>query len=169
MGALCAPIFFRKEVNMKRTRYLTQGAILAALYVALTFAQNWIWPGSASMAIQFRIAECLMVMALYTPAAIPGLTLGCFLFNLTWAQALPLDWLVGSLATLCAAWSMWMLSKKGHPWLALELTLFLGKFTWGVFGLNVLTVFLGEAAVLLTLGSLMVFVIKRRQLERLFR
>lgn len=167
---------------MKRTRYLTQGAILAALYAALTFAQNLIWPGSATMTVQFRIAECLMVMALYTPAAIPGLTLGCFLFNLTWAQALPLDWLVGSLATLCAAWSMWMLSRKGHPWLALwmpavwngplvglELALFLGKFTWGVFGFHVLTVFLGEAVVLLTLGSLMVFVIKRRRLERLFR
>lgn len=43
---------------MKRTRYLTQGAILAALYAALTFAQNLIWPGSASMTVQFRIAEC---------------------------------------------------------------------------------------------------------------
>ena len=84
-------------------RFLAHGAILAAAYAALTHLQNLLLPGSASWAIQFRAAEALCVLAFFTPAAIPGLTLGTLLFNITYAQALPLDFLLGSLASFLAA------------------------------------------------------------------
>ena len=61
-----------------KTRYLSHAAIIAALYVVLTHGQNLLFPNSATMAIQFRASESLCVLAFFTPAAIPGLTLGCF-------------------------------------------------------------------------------------------
>ena len=87
-------------MKSKQIRMITHGAILAALYVALTYLQNWLLPGTTSAAIQFRASEALCIFALFTPAAIPGLTVGCLLFNISNAGALPLDWLVGTGATL---------------------------------------------------------------------
>ena len=81
---------------MKKTQNITHAAIIGAMYFALTHLQNFLVPGSTSMAIQFRASEALCVLALFTPAAIPGLTIGCLLFNLSFAGALPLDWLAPS-------------------------------------------------------------------------
>lgn len=165
----------------RKVRLMAHGAIIAALYAVLTHFQNILLPGSATMAIQFRASEALCVLAFFTPAAIPGLAVGCMIFNLTFAMALPLDFLVGSLATLLATWGMWHTRKltiKGVPLLGLlmpaitnailvggELTLYIG----GGFGLNALYVAIGEAVVLLTLGAALYFAIKRRRLaERLF-
>lgn len=161
----------------KKIRYLTQAALIAALYAVLTHLQNLLLPGSATMAIQFRASEALCVLALFTPAAIPGLAVGCMVFNLTFLGALPLDFLVGSLATLLAAWGMWMTRKvtvKGYPLPALvlpaltnavlvgwELTVYFG----GGFFLNALYVALGELGVLLTLGSLLYYALRRRNWE----
>ena len=167
----------------KNVKCLTHAAVLAALYVVLTYAQNIFWPGSTSMAIQFRLSEALCIFALFTPAAIPGLTLGCLLFNLSNAQALPLDWLVGTLATLGAVSCMWFLrrAKLGKfPLMSLlmpalwnaflvgwELTKFLAdRFTWPVFWLNALYVAIGEAAVLLVLGTALYFALTARGLDR---
>ena len=85
-----------------KSRFLAHGALIAALYVALTYFQNFLIPNSASFAIQFRASEALCVLALFTPAAIPGLTIGCLLFNISFAGALPLDPVVGTLASLIA-------------------------------------------------------------------
>lgn len=165
----------------KKIRDLAYAAIIAALYVVLTHGQNMLFPGSASMAIQFRLSESLCVLAFFTPAAIPGLTIGCFLFNITSGSALPLDFLVGSLATLSAAWGMWttrITTVKGYPLLGLltpavtnailvgwELTVYIG----GGFWLNALYVAIGEAAVLLTLGTGLYYALKVRHLDtRLF-
>lgn len=95
----------------KHTRFITHGAILAAAYVALTHLQNLLLPGSASAAIQVRVSEALCIFAFFTPAAIPGLTLGCILFNLTSGMALPLDFLFGGIATLLATTGMWLTRK----------------------------------------------------------
>ena len=95
----------------RRVQRLAHGAIIAALYAVLTHFQNILLLGSATMAIQLRASEALCVLAFFTPAAIPGLTVGCLIFNLTFAMALPLDFLVGSLATLLATWGMWLLQK----------------------------------------------------------
>lgn len=165
-----------------RSRRLAHAAIIAALYAALTHAQNLILPGSASWAIQMRLSEALCVLAFFTPAAIPGLTLGCLLFNITFSGALPLDFLIGSLATWLAAAGMWLTRKwlvRGIPLFGLlmpaltnavlvgwELTVYIG----GGFGINALYVALGETAVLMTLGILLYRVIKGRRLEEvLFR
>ncbi len=144
----------------KSTARLTQGAMIAAAYAALSFLQNLLLPGSASMTIQFRLAESLMVLAFFTPSAIPGLALGCGIFNLVSAGILPLDALVGAAATAIAAAAMWLLRKRPFVGLFLpvvcngliigwELSLFMG----GGFWLNAGYVALGEAAVMLTLGS----------------
>ena len=58
----------------KKTQLIAQTAVIAALYAALTYAQNLLLPGTTSMAVQFRVSEALNVLALFTPAAIPGLT-----------------------------------------------------------------------------------------------
>ena len=102
----------------RKVKNLAYGAVIAALYVALTHLQNALLPGSASWAIQFRAAEALCVLALFTPAAIGGLTVGCFLFNLSFSAALPLDAVVGTAATLFSAAAMWALRRvtvKGYP------------------------------------------------------
>ena len=166
----------------KKARYLTQCGTIAALYVALTYLQNILLPGTASMAIQFRAAEALCVLAFFTPAAIPGLSLGCLLFNLSYAQALPLDFLIGTAATLLSTAFMWesrQVCIKGYPLVGLlmpalwngvlvgwELSLYVG----GGFLVNALLVAAGELGVLLTLGSGLYYGIKLRKLDKkLFR
>ena len=157
---------------------IAYGAIIAALYVALTHLQNFLIPGSATWAIQFRASEALCVLALFTPAAIPGLTLGCMLFNLSFAGALPLDFAVGSLATAIATVGMYALRNvrfKGYPIPAMlmpavsnaflvgwELTVYIG----GGFWLNALYVAIGEAAVLLSLGTALFYAVKTRRLDK---
>ena len=162
----------------QKTRNLTHGAMLAALYVALTYLQNFLVPGSASWAIQFRVSEALCVLAFFTPAAIGGLTVGCLLFNISFSGALPLDFLVGSGATALATALMWLTRKwtiKGFPLLGLLLPAICNAFLvgWelshyigGGFWLNALYVAIGEAAVLLSLGSLLYFTVKKRQLDK---
>lgn len=164
-----------------RSRYLAHAAIIAALYAVLTHMQNILLPGSATWAIQLRLSEALCILAFFTPAAIPGLTAGCLIFNLTYAAALPLDWVLGSLATFCAAWVMYRLRGVKHfslPLIGLlmpaisnailvgwELTVYIG----GAFLLNALYVAVGEAIVLLTFGSLLYHSITKRNLQvRLF-
>ena len=155
------------------TKQLTLGALIAALYVALTWMQNLLLPGTTSMAIQFRASEALCVLAFFTPAAIPGLGLGCLLFNLSNAGALPLDLVVGTAASVLAAASMYAMRNitiKGYPlpgllmpalWNAVlvgwELTYYIG----GGFWLNCLYVALGELGVLLTLGSFLFYALKK--------
>lgn len=92
----------------KTTLYIVQGAVIAAMYATLTILQNVLIPGSASMAVQFRISEVLTILALYTPAAIPGLTVGCVIANISSLASLgPYDLIFGSLATLFAALLMY--------------------------------------------------------------
>jgi uncharacterized membrane protein len=81
----------------KKVRFVVDAAMIAALYAALTAA---LWEIS-SAGVQFRLSEALCVLPAFTPAAIPGLFLGCAVANLiggTWV-----DVVFGSLATLLAA------------------------------------------------------------------
>ena len=71
-----------------KTRLLVRAAIIAALYAVLTHLQNLLLPGSASWAIQCRLSEALCVLALFTPAAVSGLSIGCLLFNIGFAELL---------------------------------------------------------------------------------
>jgi len=162
-----------------RSRYLTHAAIIAALYTVMTHLQNLILAGSASWASQMRLSEALCIFAFFTPAAIPGLTIGCLLFNLTFSAALPLDFLVGSLATYLAARGMWLSRNRlvmGIPLPGLilpaltnavlvgwELTVYIG----GGFWFNACSVALGELAVLLVPGTMLYLAMKKRGLDTL--
>lgn len=165
----------------KKVRFISHAALLAALYVALTYGQNMLIPNSTSWAIQFRASEALCVFAFFTPAAIPGLTIGCLLFNISNAGALPLDFLLGTLATFLAVGGMYLTRKwtiKGYPVLGMllpglfnailvgwELSIYIGNSLF----INGLYVAIGELAVMFTLGTLLYFGVKSRNLHtRLF-
>ena len=97
----------------KSVLFITQASAIAALYATLTILQNILLPGSASTAIQFRVSEVLTILAIYTPAAIPGLTLGCVVANISSIQALGFyDLVFGSLASLIAACAMYALRNE---------------------------------------------------------
>lgn len=162
----------------KKIRNLTYAALLAALYVGLCLLQNALLPDSATWMIQFRAAEALCVLALFTPAAIGGLSVGCLLFNLVYAYALPLDPIVGTAATWLCCSAMYLTRRiriKGFPLPALlmpgvfnailvgwELSVYIG----GGFWLNALYVAIGEVAVLLTLGSALFYALTARGLDK---
>ncbi len=93
----------------KSTLYLTQGAMIAAIYVVLTFIFAPISFGE----VQIRIAEALTVLPFFTPAAIPGLFVGCLIGNITGGAILP-DIIFGSIATLLGAAGTWMLRKHNR-------------------------------------------------------
>ena len=163
---------------MKKSRFIAYTALIAALYAVLTHLQNLLFPGSASWAIQFRASEALCVLALFTPTAITGLSVGCLLFNLSFAAALPLDFLVGTAATALATLGMYLTRKwtlRGYPLPAMllpalcngflvgwELTVHIG----GAFWLNALYVAIGELVVLLTLGTGLFYTMRLRHLDR---
>lgn len=100
-------------MKSKSTVYIVQAAVIAALYAALTILQNTLLPGTASMAVQFRVAEVLTILAVFTPAAIPGLTIGCVIANISSLSVLgPYDLIFGSIASLLAAVLMYLLRNK---------------------------------------------------------
>ncbi|MBR5554069.1 MAG: QueT transporter family protein [Clostridia bacterium] len=84
----------------KRTKHLIHGAMIAALYVILTYVSALF--GLSSGSIQLRISEALTILPIFTPAAIPGLFVGCAVANLMLGSAV-WDVVFGSIATLLAA------------------------------------------------------------------
>lgn len=101
------------------SRYVVTAALIAAAYAALTYLSAAF--GIAYGNIQFRLSEALNVLAAFTPAAIPGLTLGCLLGNITSPFGI-VDILIGTLATLLSAVSIWLMSRvagKATPYLAI--------------------------------------------------
>lgn len=92
---------------------LLHAAMIAALYVVLTFIASAL--GLASSAIQIRFSEALTVLPYFTPAAIPGLFAGCLLSNMMTGCALP-DIIFGSLATLIGA--IFTRKLRRYKWLA---------------------------------------------------
>jgi len=97
-----------KMKNQKKIRGIAVGAVVAALYVVLTYLANSL--GLASGAIQVRLSEILTVMPVVTPYAIPGLFIGCVLANILTGCAL-WDVVFGSLATLIGAIFTYLLRK----------------------------------------------------------
>ena len=87
---------------------LTQGAMIAALYVVLTFIANL--AGLASGVIQVRLSEALTILPVFTAAAVPGLAVGCVLANILTGCAI-WDVVFGSLATLIGAVGTRLLRK----------------------------------------------------------
>lgn len=92
----------------KKVLFIVHAALIAALYVVLTLIANAL--GLANFAIQVRFSEALTILPFFTPAAIPGLTIGCILSNIL-TGCMPLDIIFGSLATLLGALGTYYLRK----------------------------------------------------------
>jgi uncharacterized membrane protein len=90
------------------TRKLTRGALIAALYVGLTYVSTIF--GLSSGAIQFRISEALCILPVFMPEAIPGLFIGCILANIL-SGCVIWDIVFCSIATLIGACVAYMLRK----------------------------------------------------------
>ncbi len=98
----------------KRTLQLCRASIIAALYVVLTYLSAAL--GLATGPIQLRLSEILCVLPIFTPAAIPGLFVGCLLSNILYGNILEI--LLGALATLVGACGSYYLGKTRMKWLA---------------------------------------------------
>ena len=92
-----------KTKQSAATLSMVQAAIIAALYVAVNYAQEMLLPSTTTGTVQFRLSEILCVLVVFLPAAIPGVTVGCLLSNLVVVGVLPLDMILGTLETLIAA------------------------------------------------------------------
>ena len=96
----------RISMKMKKSLFITQAALIAAIYVVLVL----IFQSTSFGPIQFRIAEALTVLPYFTPAAIPGVTIGCLLGNIL-GPANVFDIIFGTLATLIGAILSYLLRR----------------------------------------------------------
>lgn len=153
----------------KKTLFLTRTALIAALYVAVTCICESV--GLASHAVQFRLSEALCVLPVYTSAAVPGVTIGCLLFNLFYTGNI-LDIVFGTLATLIGAVFARLL--KNHPYIAglptvisntviIPFVIALGTSEGNLASVPffMLTIFIGEAVSCWLLGTLLLVSLKK--------
>ncbi len=158
----------------KKVLFITQAAVIAAIYVVLTvFIAAF---DLASGTIQVRISEALCILPYFTPAAIPGLWIGCLLANLVTGATI-WDIVFGSLATLLGAVFTYLLRR--HKFLCtlppvianaaiippiLIFTYHIPPiFLWGInvtWIANVLSVALGEVISVCIFGSLLIAALK---------
>lgn len=151
----------------KKAYFITQAAVIAALYVVLTLFINAF--DLASGAIQVRISEALTILPYFTPAAVPGLFIGCLLSNFMTGAAI-WDIIFGSLATLIGAIGTYLLRK--WKWCAslppiLSNTIiipFVLTYAYGIPGgipFFMLTVGAGEVLSCGVLGMILLFALQR--------
>ena len=159
-----------KTENQKRrssTLFVCQAGIIAAMYVALTYVFAPISFG----AVQVRIAEALTILPIFTPAAIPGLFVGCVLGNILGGGVI-WDVIFGSIATLLGAIGTYLLKKKNPifgtipPILANTLIVpFVLRYAYGVddmaFPLIVLSILAGEILSCGVLGGMLGISLKK--------
>ncbi len=154
----------------KSTAYVAQAAMIAAVYVVLTV----VFAPFSFREIQVRISEALTILPAFTPAAVPGLFIGCLLGNILGGAAVP-DVIFGSLATLIGAFFTWKLRGK-HPFLApvppiIANTLivpFVLRYAYGValpIPLMMLTVCIGEVISCGVLGMLLYYALKKTNIS----
>ena len=99
------------ENRLFSVQALVQAAMIAAVYVVLTLLANAF--GLANYAIQVRFSEALTILPFFTPAAVPGLFVGCILSNIL-TGCLPLDVVFGSLATLLGALGTYVIGRMSR-------------------------------------------------------
>ena len=88
------------SLKNNNTRYICEGALIAVLYIVLTYISALF--NLSSGVIQLRLSEALCILPIFTPAAIPGLAIGCLLSNL-FTGSIIIDIIFGSIATLIGA------------------------------------------------------------------
>ncbi|HEX7401412.1 MAG TPA: QueT transporter family protein [candidate division Zixibacteria bacterium] len=156
------------------TRYIAQVGIIASLYAALTIVLAPISYGP----LQVRISEALTILPFLTPAAVPGLFIGCVVANVYGGLGI-YDIIGGSLCTLLAAYLTYLLSKTKQPLLAplppvvvnaLGVSLYLHFLFQLPYWLTVAYIALGEIIACFVLGyPLLLIILKREKLGRIFK
>ncbi|MBQ9592688.1 MAG: QueT transporter family protein [Lachnospiraceae bacterium] len=147
------------------TRFIAQAGIIAAIYVALVL----LFAPISFNVIQFRIAEALAILPYFTPAGIPGVTIGCLIGNLI-GMGEPLDIIFGTLATLIGAFGSYALRR--NKWLVpippiLSNTIIIPwvlRFAYGVpdaIPYLMLTVGIGEVLAIYVLGMILLLTLER--------
>ncbi len=159
-----AAVSGRTEHN--RILSLTQAAMIAAIYVVLTYVFSAFSFGQ----VQIRVAEALTILPVFTPAAIPGLFVGCLIGNIAGGAVLP-DIIFGSIATLIGAVGTRLLRRRNPVICTLPpivsntvIVPFVLRFAYGVnlpIPLMMLTVGIGEAVGCGVFGVLLYSVLKR--------
>ena len=154
------------------TLSMIQAAMIAAIYVVLTFIANAF--GLANYAVQVRFSEALTILPYFTPAAIPGLFIGCLLSNILTGCAIP-DIIFGSLATLAGAIFTYRLRK--FKWLApvppivanaiIVPFVLLHAYGIGPIWLSFITVTAGEIISCGVLGMILLFTLEKYR-DRIF-
>lgn len=150
----------------KKVLFITQAAMIAAIYIVLTYFVSAF--NLASGAIQIRISEALTILPFFTPAAVPGLFIGCLISNILTGCLLP-DIIFGSLATLLGALGSYLL--RNHKFLVtlppvaanMIIVPFILRYAYGlpfmIYGIDLaipfymLTVGVGEVISCCVLGS----------------
>ena len=144
--------------------FMAQAAMIAAIYVVLTMVFAPISYGE----VQVRISEALTILPVFTPAAVPGLFIGCLISNILTGCALP-DIIFGSLATLIGA--VFTYKLRAHKWLApippvianMIIVPFVLLYAYGIKPLwfSFLTVTAGEILSCGVLGMLLLFTLEK--------
>ena len=166
----------------KNVTFMVQAAIIAALYVVLTFVANAL--GLASHTIQVRFSEALCILPFFTPAAIPGLWIGCLIANLA-TGAVIWDIIFGSIATLLGAIGTYLLRR--HKFLCtlppvianMIIVPFILVYGYGIprvylknvdvtIIFNAMTVGIGEVISVCVLGSILLNVLNKYK-DKIFR
>lgn len=156
----------------KKVQFITQGAVIAAIYVVLVLIFDTFSFGP----IQFRIAEMLTIMPYFTPAAIPGLFVGCLIANII-GGGLIWDIVFGSIATLIGAIGSYLVRK--NKWLVplppiianMVIVPFVLKYAYGYDGLLIyfmFTVGLSEIIVCGIIGMALLTVMAKNR-EHIFK
>ena len=153
----------------KKTRFLVHASFIGAIYVVLTYLASML--GMSSGVIQIRFSEALTILPIFTPAAIPGLFIGCLISNLL-SGCIVWDVVFGSLATLIGAVFTYLLRKKRYlaivpPIISNTLIVpFVLKFAYGIPGsvwYFMITVGIGEIISCGVLGTLLINILKKFQ------
>ncbi len=157
------------EMESRRIRYIAEAGVIAAVYTAVTMIFAPISFGQSG--IDVRISEALTVLPMFTPAAVPGLTIGCVLSNCIGGGVI-LDVIFGSAATLIGAVGTRMLRKKRYlapipPVVSNTLIVpFILRHAYGVnlpIPLLMLSVGIGEAISAYGLGQLLITALNPRR------
>ncbi len=161
-----------KRGKTASVHFIVQAAAIAAIYVVVTGMTAPVAFGP----VQFRVSEALCVLPYFTPAAVPGVTIGCLLSNLLYGSA-ALDVVFGTLATLIGAVGSWALRRRKRlvcvppivsntvivPWVL--------RYAYGreeMLPLMMLTVGIGEVLAIGVLGNMLLLALEkvRRQVFR---
>ena len=167
-----------RSKNKKRIYFVTLNGMIAALYVVFTLP----FANIAYGPIQFRLAEVLTVLPIFSAGTIPGVTLGCFIANLINPNNLgPVDIIGGSIATLIAGYFSWLIGKKNKPLGIIPPIVFNGLIVGGylpfllvdpgstvtlqAIGISMLSVAGSEAVLLVVLGIPLIILISKTRIK----